>query len=59
MPRQTSHFLDRLERMVCRIRAALRNREARAVVARMSTLELRDIGLSHADALPALSACCE
>jgi uncharacterized protein YjiS (DUF1127 family) len=47
------------DRLLCRLRAAKQARRAHATIARMSAHELRDIGLSHADALPAMRACCE
>jgi uncharacterized protein YjiS (DUF1127 family) len=46
-------------RLRCRLRAAKQVRQGRAAVAAMTTLELRDIGLSHADALPAMRRCSE
>jgi uncharacterized protein YjiS (DUF1127 family) len=46
-----------LDHLLCRIRAALRDRAARLAVARMSARELADIGLSHAHALPPAGAC--
>jgi uncharacterized protein YjiS (DUF1127 family) len=48
-----------LERLLCHWRSAKQARQARAVIAEMTARELRDIGLSHADALPAMRACCE
>ena len=47
------------DRLLCRLRAAKQARRAHATLARMTAHELGDIGLSHADALPAMRACCE
>lgn len=47
------------DRLLCHLRAAKQARQARATIARMTAHELRDIGLSHADALPAMRGCSE
>jgi uncharacterized protein YjiS (DUF1127 family) len=44
--------LSLFSRLLRRLRTALADQRARADLATMGTRELRDIGLSHADALP-------
>jgi uncharacterized protein YjiS (DUF1127 family) len=47
------------DRLRCRLRAAKHLRQGRAAIAAMSGHELRDLGLSHADALPLMRMCCQ
>ena len=47
-----------IDRLLCRIQAALRLQRERAELAAAGGYPLRDIGLSHLDALPARKSCC-
>jgi uncharacterized protein YjiS (DUF1127 family) len=47
-----------IDRLLCRIQAALRLQRERAELAALGAYPLRDIGLSHLDALPARPRCC-
>jgi uncharacterized protein YjiS (DUF1127 family) len=47
-----------VELALCRVRLAVQRRRDRAELASLSSYELRDIGMSHADAIPVRAACC-
>jgi uncharacterized protein YjiS (DUF1127 family) len=47
-----------IDRLLCRIQAALRLQRERAELAALGAYPLRDVGLSHLDALPARPRCC-
>lgn len=54
-PAPSASWIDRL---LCRIQAALRLQRERAELAALGAHQLRDVGLSHLDALPARPRCC-
>jgi uncharacterized protein YjiS (DUF1127 family) len=47
-----------IDRLLCRIQAALRLQRERAELAALGAYPLSDVGLSHLDALPARPRCC-
>ena len=46
------------EHAMCRVRLALGRQRDRVEVASLSSYELRDIGMSHSDAIPTRAICC-
>jgi uncharacterized protein YjiS (DUF1127 family) len=48
----TIALIAALARILCRMREGRRHRAARVEISAFSSHELRDIGLSHAEALP-------
>ena len=47
-----------VELAMCRLRLALQRGRDRAELANLSSYQLRDIGMSHADAVPVRAVCC-
>jgi uncharacterized protein YjiS (DUF1127 family) len=47
-----------IARLLCQFRLASTQRRDRAALAALDSRALRDLGLSHADALPLRQACC-
>ena len=50
--------VPRIDPQLCRNQSALRQWRERAELAALGAYPLRDIGLSHLDALPARPRCC-